>query len=326
MDADLFDQLSRIVSGAGTRRRMIALLAALPLVGAASRLSSESTTAKPRRRNRSRGGDTSRRRHRDEANAEACIPTGKKCPSKKPRGRKGKSLSCNHCCQGFTSTNANGQHVCACKPKGTACTDDSASACCSGICAAGACQDTVSACTATCTGCCSGRGACQPGTANTACGTGGAACQDCGPCQTCTGGVCTPIADSTCCPGGICVGGACQARATLEMCGGRCDTDDLPATFTCTGGGTVPCPACDTDCVTYGCADGGTRLFTSDGESFYCVTSVAPTPSPCKACPAEIPSPIFCPIGCQTPGSLCQACPAGEGCLLSVCVEICTGA
>ena len=98
------------------------------------------------------------------------------------------------------------------------------------------------------------------------------------------------------------------------MCGGRCDTDTLAATVACTGGGTVPCPACDTDCVTNGCADGGARLFTSEGESFYCVTTVAPTPSPCRACPSDIPNPIFvADLSMPPPGSLCQACPAGRG-------------
>ena len=149
----------------------------------------------------------------------------------------------------------------------------------------------------------------------------------CGPCMTCqANGTCAPVANGSCCPSGVCVNGACTAEASLELCEGRCSTDSIPATYQCgSGAAPVPCPACDTGCVTYGCADGGTRLFTPEGESFYCVASVAPV-GMCKACPADVPNPIFCPSGCMTPGSLCTACPTGQGCLLSACVEICTGA
>lgn len=159
------------------------------------------------------------------------------------------------------------------------------------------------------------------------CGSCGCTATNCGPCMTCQAdGSCAPVADGVCCPTGVCVNGVCAAAATLELCGGRCSTDTVPATYECSSGGAaVSCPACDADCATYGCADGGTRLFTPEGESFYCVTSVAPV-GMCKACPANIPNPIFCPAGCTTPGSLCTACPTGQGCLLSACVEICTGA
>jgi hypothetical protein len=149
----------------------------------------------------------------------------------------------------------------------------------------------------------------------------------CGPCATCqANGTCAPLADGTCCPSGVCVDGSCAAKATLELCEGRCGTNNVPATYQCASGApAVPCPVCNTDCVTYGCADGGTRLFTTEGESFYCVTSVTPVGT-CRACPADILNPAICPAGCMTPGSLCTACPAGQGCFLVSCVEICTGA
>jgi hypothetical protein len=69
------------------------------------------------------------------ARAEACVPTGKKCPARKPRGKKGVTLSCKQCCQGFsvTSKNKKGQKVrtCACKPVGKPA--DRPSQCCSGL-------------------------------------------------------------------------------------------------------------------------------------------------------------------------------------------------
>ena len=70
--------------------------------------------------------------------AEACIPTGKKCPAKKPRGKSGKTLGCNKCCQRRTAVNANGKTVCYCAETGTACTQTRE--CCDGVCASGFCR------------------------------------------------------------------------------------------------------------------------------------------------------------------------------------------
>ena len=149
----------------------------------------------------------------------------------------------------------------------------------------------------------------------------------CGACGSCQGGICVPFADGTCCDDGVCVDGQCQAEATLAMCEGRCGSDDLPATFQCSGGGdAVPCPACDGGCAANGCADGGVRLMTPPAtESFYCVVSVEPTGDTCAGCPADSPLPCFQP--CDDPGTLCTACPAGQGCLapFPICNEICTG-
>jgi hypothetical protein len=78
-----------------------------------------------------------------KARAEACIPTGKKCPSVKPRGRKGKGnkkpkkLGCNKCCQRFVDTSGP-KNKCACTPDTVACTQDAH--CCSNNCVSGVCQ------------------------------------------------------------------------------------------------------------------------------------------------------------------------------------------
>ena len=95
------------------------------------------------------GEETLAKKHR--VTAEACIPTGKRCPSPKPRGRKGngkqgkdaKQLSCAECCQRhvITSTNAKGKRVkkCACKPVGLPCTQDTRWQCCTNVCAGDVC-------------------------------------------------------------------------------------------------------------------------------------------------------------------------------------------
>lgn len=67
-----------------------------------------------------------------KAHAESCIPTGKKCPSKKPRG-KGHRLSCDKCCQRHSE---NGK--CTCQPDGKPCAITAE--CCLGVCEAGTCR------------------------------------------------------------------------------------------------------------------------------------------------------------------------------------------
>lgn len=78
---------------------------------------------------------------RRKVQAEACIPSGKICPSKKPRGKKKKKLGCTRCCQHFSVPAGGGKRKCACKPDTVACDNDSE--CCSGVCA-GECVSPVS--------------------------------------------------------------------------------------------------------------------------------------------------------------------------------------
>ena len=84
------------------------------------------------------------KKQKSRAGIEGCIQTGKRCPSKKPRGRKGKgkkkakNLGCDKCCQGHTTTGTGGETVCACKPSGgttaSQCSAQTAYQCCSGLC------------------------------------------------------------------------------------------------------------------------------------------------------------------------------------------------
>src|SRR5687767_2068312 len=116
-------------------------------------------------------GDESlaRKKGRDDrtATAQACIPTGKKCPARKPRGKKGETLNCEQCCQGFsiTSKNKKGQKIrtCACKPVGKPA--DRPSQCCTGLSNGSSCISAATrtlpepsqpepSCAETCTGCC----------------------------------------------------------------------------------------------------------------------------------------------------------------------------
>ena len=133
LDANRFDRLSKSVATLSTRRNLFAILASLPLVSSLTLTSGDA--AARRRRKRSRGS----------LRAEACIPTGKPCPSKKPRGhnKRGKAhtLSCNRCCQGHVAT-VNGVSTCACQPDTMPCT--TTTECCAGVCNNGSCVASTS--------------------------------------------------------------------------------------------------------------------------------------------------------------------------------------
>lgn len=89
-------------------------------------------------RKKDRGQDKS-----SDVTAEACIATGKKCSSKKPRGRAGpntkrpKKLSCKQCCQRRVIKSKTGKNLCYCAVTGTACTETRE--CCDGVCESSVC-------------------------------------------------------------------------------------------------------------------------------------------------------------------------------------------
>ena len=127
MDSKQFDELvARLASGQSRRKALQGI--------AGGALAAVGVTAVAEGKNRKARAEGKR----NKAKVEACIQSGKQCPSKKPRGKKKKKLSCDQCCQGATTTNASGQTVCTCKRSGTttasACTASTAFQCCSGIC------------------------------------------------------------------------------------------------------------------------------------------------------------------------------------------------
>jgi len=130
MDGEQFDALVRRALGDGSRRGLVraglgSLVASgLAVLGLRAAHDAEAQKKKKRR-----------------LQVEACIPTGKRCPSKKlrghPRRRKARSLSCRHCCQKHVTTVA-GVTTCACQPDSLPC--KISSECCGGICSNGVCR------------------------------------------------------------------------------------------------------------------------------------------------------------------------------------------
>lgn len=309
MDPVRFDRLAKTLSTPDTRRGALRGL----LAGMLSLLGLAEAAAGRRKRDRPHPAPAAKKRR----NASVEGPCGD------GRGKANACTKDRDCCTRFCDKK---KGRCRCKKLGRGCSEDRQCCATAGqpmTCQSGRCRAIPPPC-----GSCGPCQTCDPATGqcvNVANGTGCDDGNDCTVNDVCTNGVCagTPVADGDCCADGLCVDGACAERAPLAMCEGRCDSEDLPAAVACTGGGpAVPCPSCDGGCAANGCADGGSRLHTPEGESFYCVTSVAPTTSSCQSCPTGAP---FCLPPCDTPGELCTPCPAGEGCFLVVCMEICTG-
>jgi hypothetical protein len=127
VDSKQFDELvARLASGQSRRKALQGI--------AGGALAAVGVTAVAESKNRKARAEG--KKHK--AKVEACVPTGKQCPSKKPRGKKGKKLGCDKCCQGATTRNTAGKTVCACKPSGisaaSACDLSNPSQCCSGVC------------------------------------------------------------------------------------------------------------------------------------------------------------------------------------------------
>lgn len=246
MDADGFDRFARNVSAFGSRRGLLRVLAALPLVSLGAVVSDNAEAGARGRKARRHQADhqrrhaqTARRKNRREVDGEACIPTGQRCPSRKPRGKKGKKLGCDRCCQQLTVTDTDGRRVCACQPNGSACTTGTATACCSGFCNGTSCQATScepEPVAQTCAGRC--------GTVTNNCGTS-VACDPC-PCGE-SGQICCPgnVCDSAdlVCSGGTCV--PCGAVGAACCAGNTCtDSDSLCSGGTCVACGTVGAICC----------------------------------------------------------------------------------
>jgi hypothetical protein len=132
VDSKQFDELvARLASGQSRRKALQGI--------AGGALAAVGVTAVAESKNRKARAEG--KKHK--VKVQACIQSGKQCPSKKPRGKKGRKLGCDKCCQGNTTTNPQGKTVCTCRPSGTtaasACTATTAYQCCSNLCRAGRC-------------------------------------------------------------------------------------------------------------------------------------------------------------------------------------------
>ena len=149
---------------------------------------------------------------------------------------------CAGCIDPVTGACLDGNTEAACGGGGADCSTCEGDA----VCDEGACVMPQTCDTTNCDGCCNADGECVAGDADTACGTGGDACQQCSAPAVCGDGACVvPCNEDTC-------DGCCDAD-------GECIAGDADAAC---GSGGVACAACGTDqtcstgeCVDLGCSE-----------------------------------------------------------------------
>lgn len=261
MDDRHFDGLTRALVPPGSRRRALAALAALPLLGGVlGGLDVDIAEGKRRKRRKKR------RKRKMSCKPEAATQTcAGKCGSVTNNCRQvvdcgscACSPACGECFTCQEKTGASG--VCVPRASGTPCGADT---CVNG--------------TVTAQGTCDGAGVCQPG-----------ATSSCDPYTTCDGNACATTcagdddcaADSYCNSGGRCVGD----RSNGEVCnrGGQCTSGFCSGDLCCDSACDGLCAACDvpghegtcwpfpngTPCgAGHECINGGCFRITSDGCS-----------------------------------------------------------
>lgn len=129
-------------------------------------------------------------------------------------------------------------------------------------CEAGKCTPSAKCGPANCTGdsCCF-NDECVPGTGATACGSNGAACQNCaGQNQSCTAGKCVqPLCDAASCPNGCCQGDLCVTGAQDDACGRNgAQCSDCQKNGQVCGAGNVCRTPCNAQNCANGCCEGST--------------------------------------------------------------------
>lgn len=249
--------------------------------------------------------------------SEVCVPDGqpnaRTCQPQQACG----PANCAGCCVGnqcvtTTTPLACGRNGQACKACGPSQTCDAQGQCVSG-----------SDCNpATCSGCCVGD-ICAVGTQQTACGAGGAQCQNCAgqsPQRVCQSGTCQlPTCGPATCPNGCCSGNTCVVGTQDNACGatggGAC-TDCTASNQVCQGRqcitqcGPSNCAGCcraNNTCDPLGnsnnaCGQGGAACANCTASGSFCNGLVTPRrcndnqttcPAPYATCPAGVTMPVI---------------------------------
>jgi hypothetical protein len=165
-------------------------------------------------------------------------------------------------------------------------------------------QCVTTACAPGCLGCCE-NGTCVPGTADSACGTGGSTCSNCAT----SGQSCAfdPFG------GGLCEAPGCGATTCAGCCSaGGCLTGTSPTACGNSGDACVTCAASGEQCVALpGTAGGG-----------LCTTSACNALSCFGCCDGN----GLCETGtagsaCGTDGATCAICASGNACVDGICEQ-----
>jgi hypothetical protein len=233
MDDSTFDRLARAVSAAGSRRRLLGVVASVGLGGLLSALDDDTTQAKRKRRGRRNSHRPGKGKRNGGKGSGQCGATGSICAQD--------SDCCTNNCFGFACAErvtscGQGSTATRCQPPAKGCAGNQ---CCHGALACGeiCCQGAANQCNpenACCVPNCAGRQCGDDG-----CGNGGT-CGSCPPGQTCDATTGTCQGRVTCsaqnCPNGCCdAAGICQPGNTAQACGAG-------------GAACAPCSGPDTIC------------------------------------------------------------------------------
>ncbi len=305
MEDSTFDRLTRAVSAASSRRRLLGVVASVGLGGLLSALDDDTTQAKRKRQGRRNshrpGKDKDNRKGKRTGNGggdrdepTSCGATGSICAQD--------SDCCTNNCFGFecaerVTSCGQGSTATRCQPPAKGC---AGTQCCHGALACGetCCQGTANQCNpenACCVPNCAGRQCGDDG-----CGNGGT-CGSCQPGQTCdaTTGICQGRVTCSAqnCPTGCCdAAGTCQPGTTAQACG--------------TGG--AACAACTGSATT--CQSGQCVALAN---TFTCLCNNGASPTRCDptAC-GDAAIKAICPRLCEhlggwaTLGNVAQCQPA----------------
>jgi hypothetical protein len=281
MDLDRLDVLARSFASAGSRRSLLGLLAAVPVVGGLlTSRETEDAEAKDRRRRRKQRhkrrkspGTRKHEKHTKPCKAESvaqscagkCGAVTNTCKHAVDCGSCACDPACDDCFTCQDGPNTPGTCVIdplkqgqACGDPGQVCQSDGRCACDAGscdsarpVCAGGACVS----CSAT-----------HPCPTGQCCATDGSCVAVCPTCQICDQGLCIPDAaldhtcDGPCSDGAWCNAGACASiveTVRIPHCQSRCGDGAVVC------GLSVTCPGCDRCLEQTGCSSN----FLQDGPS-----------------------------------------------------------
>jgi hypothetical protein len=294
MDPQRFDNLAKTVSGSGTRRGFIRLLAVLPLGVTPSSLLHDVPDAVAK--NDDHG--SSHRRHRRKARHHHQTGKDKDRPADKTKSKaKDRGKKYGH---GKSKDQRSGRHRQSDAPLKEGCTPESVAQTCAGTCSEvrNNCGTKVDCGSCACGGCqicqfCdAGTGQCVPNES--------VAGQICGAARVCQAGgscVCDPVACADTGPGMSCVGGptpgvcGCTPESDSETCPGQCGE----VRNNC--GTPVDCGACTCDPICEECQSCDTTTGQCENQGGICCQSDA---GRCQA-------------------GMCQPCAAGEVCVGGTC-------
>ena len=321
MDLDRLDRLARSVAAARPRRRVLGLLASIPVAGGLLGLSGPEEGDGKKRRRRGQGKHEKRDRHQ--------VASEKRRRKKKCKPKPASTVCAGKC--GAVTNNCKklidcGACTCPrpCQPCFTCdsttrtCVPDATQAgkpCGSGqVCVAdGTCACTASSCPACqqcggdgtcggCDGCCDRAGVCQAGDSNSACGGGGETCVVCAGQDACVGGGC------------VCQSWDCTAQG--KTCGPL--TDGCGNTLNC-GTCANPIPIC-TNNVCEAC-----RSDTQCGPGQVCCNGECFSGVCCAATQCTGPGAPNCvEHACTCAGNDNAPCPGNKTCCSGGCADLLT--